>query len=52
MLKAVLLYKLPQQVNKSQQCSTFVDQQELNDVELCIIRLKPWLPAVSRKGLF
>ena len=33
------IQQLQQCFNKSQQCSTFVDQQKLNDVEPCIIRL-------------
>ena len=37
-LGSISFNNLPQQVNKSQQCSTFVDEQKLNDVEPCIIR--------------
>ena len=33
------IQQVQQCFNKSQQCSTFVDQQKLNDVEPCIIRL-------------
>ena len=33
------IQQIQQCFNKSQQCSTFVDQQKLNDVEPCIIRL-------------
>ena len=35
-----------QQVKKSQQCSTFVDQQNLNDVEPCIIRFSVKMPKI------
>ena len=34
------IQQVQQCFNKSQQCSTFVDQEKLNDVEPCIIRLK------------
>jgi len=43
---SIPLNKLPQQ------CSAFVDQQELNDLEPCIIRLNLNFDSANRDNLF